>query len=183
MPAPMPAPMPPSMPAPMPPSMPAPMPTPMGPSTGYMGGKRRNMRGGVAPVGYTGVLDQALRESARINPIDNSIAEIQGMSDQAGGRRRRSTLGFFGKMLRSFSGGKARKTVRKSARKTQRKGSKSVRKTGRKGRKSCRTMRGGQQDVDAPSSLLPPELDAVAVSGQNPETGLARDPSFLAPKM
>jgi hypothetical protein len=43
-----------------------------------------------APVGSTGVLDSSLRDIARVSTIDQSIAGIQGMSDQSGGRRRRS---------------------------------------------------------------------------------------------
>ena len=42
-----------------------------------------------APVGYTGVLDSSLREAARIQPLDESLSKIQGMSDQSGGARRK----------------------------------------------------------------------------------------------
>ena len=42
-----------------------------------------------APVGYTGVLDDSLRASARVGGLDSSFNQIQGMSDQSGGRRRR----------------------------------------------------------------------------------------------
>jgi hypothetical protein len=45
-----------------------------------------------APVGYTGVLDSSLRESARIQPLDESLSKIQGMSDQSGGARRKSYM-------------------------------------------------------------------------------------------
>ena len=40
-----------------------------------------------APVGYTGVLDESLRGAARVLPLDQSVAAIQGMSDQSGGGR------------------------------------------------------------------------------------------------
>lgn len=43
-----------------------------------------------APVGTTGVLDDSLRATARVTPLDQSVASIQGMSDQSGGARRRS---------------------------------------------------------------------------------------------
>ena len=42
-----------------------------------------------APPGYTGMLDSNLRGQAWLNPIDDSLKAIQGMSDQSGGRRRR----------------------------------------------------------------------------------------------
>ena len=43
-----------------------------------------------APVGYTGVLDQDLRASAHLGPLDASLSSIRGMSDQSGGGRRSS---------------------------------------------------------------------------------------------
>jgi len=55
-------------------------------------GYHKAQHGGMAPVGYTGVLDDALRASARISPIDMSIGEIRGMKDQAGGRRRKTNV-------------------------------------------------------------------------------------------
>lgn len=45
--------------------------------------------GGVAPVGDQGLLDDSLRASAHLAPLDRALSEISGMSDQAGGRRRR----------------------------------------------------------------------------------------------
>ena len=41
-----------------------------------------------APVGYTGVLDQSLRATAHLGPLDASLNSIRGMSDQSGGARR-----------------------------------------------------------------------------------------------
>ena len=46
-------------------------------------------QGGVADVGYTGVLDSSLRGAARMDPLDHSYNEIVGMKDQGGGGRRR----------------------------------------------------------------------------------------------
>lgn len=48
-------------------------------------GYHKAQHGGMAPVGYTGVLDDALRASARIATLDSSLGEIRGMKDQAGG--------------------------------------------------------------------------------------------------
>ena len=52
---------------------------------GQHGGAFTPMSG--APVGDQGLLDSALRGVARIGPVDQAIASIQGMSDQSGGRR------------------------------------------------------------------------------------------------
>ncbi len=50
-----------------------------------------NQMGGAAPVGYTGMLDDGLRASARVDATFNQYTQIAGMkdADQAGGRRRR----------------------------------------------------------------------------------------------
>lgn len=83
--------------------------------------------GGAAPVGYTGMLDDGLRASARVDATFAQYGQIAGLkdADQAGGRRRR----------------KARKTGRKS-RKAGRKSRKAGRKS-RKARGSRRRQRGG----------------------------------------
>ena len=47
----------------------------------------------MAPVGDTGVLPSSLVESARTGPTLQSFAEIQGMKDQGGGRRKKSRRG------------------------------------------------------------------------------------------
>jgi hypothetical protein len=65
-------------------------------------GYHKAQHGGQAPVGTTGMLDAALRGSARISPLDGALAEIRGMKDQVGGRRK---------------GRKARKGSRKGTRK------------------------------------------------------------------
>lgn len=133
-----------------------------------------------APVGYTGVLDSSLRTAAHLAPLDRSLADIQGMSDQSGGGKRR----------------------RRSSRKASRKARKSSRKASRKGRKGRRVnammrrvmallrrrrgMKGGAAlnpaDVGAPGSLLPAGLEKAAVGQMNPEWKLAEDPSSFAPK-
>jgi len=114
--------------------------------------------GGVAPVGEQGLLDDSLRSSAHLGPLDRSLAEIAGMSDQAGGRRRRRRSG-------------------KSSRKTR--GRKS---RGRKSRRNC-SMRGGVSDVSAPTTLLTDEALKGAVEGMNPEWKLVEDASAFNPRM
>ena len=145
-----------------------------------------------APVGYTGMLDDSLRATARIAPLDASVAAIQGMSDQAGGARRSKRNAFFkafmpkavrityrkgSKMVRKGLGKVARKM-----RNTYRKGSKMVRRTFR--------MRGGggyqyanQGDYASPGMLLPSSMEAKALMQMNPEWKLAADPASFAPRM
>lgn len=117
-----------------------------------------NQMGGVAPVGDSGVLDSNLRESARLGPLDQSFQEIAGMTDQAGGRRRRR------------KGRKSRKS---------RKGSKS--------RRSRRKMRGGSSGLMAASTnantmLLDGKSSSHAVTEMNPEWKLAENPNSFAPQ-
>jgi hypothetical protein len=52
-------------------------------------GYHAKQHGGMAPVGYTGMLDDALRGSARVSPLDQAGAAILGLKDQAGGRRQK----------------------------------------------------------------------------------------------
>jgi len=94
-----------------------------------------------APVGYTGMLDESLRASARIGPLDASYAEVRGMSDiaspavmeQKGGRRRRGTRKF---------------------KKASHKSKKASHKNYRKNRK----MSGGSAPIDASFDLLSPSM-------------------------
>ena len=128
-----------------------------------------NQHGG-ASVGYEGgpfpgsvqeqsLLPSELHASARVAPLDAAIREIQGMKDQAGGRRNR----------------KSRKANRKTNRKTSRKN--------RKNRKQC----GGSYKLDsaspydAPSMLLPSGLESKALGGMNAEWALAKNPASFAP--
>ena len=131
-----------------------------------------------APVGTTGVLDSSLRGAAHLDPLDKSLAGIQGMSDQAGGGRRRSSR-------------KGRKASRRSAsRRSSRKGRKASRRSAyRKGRRSSRRsrrQRGGMylnpSDVSTPGTLLPDGMAQKAIGGMNPEWKLAENPMAFAPK-
>ena len=117
-----------------------------------------------APLDTTGVLDSSLRAAARVTPLDQATAAIQGMSDQSGGGRRR------GRRRGSRKGRKGSRKVRKGRRSTRRN----------------RRMLGGAAlnpaDASAPGTLLPPELEAKAVATMNPEWKLAEDPTSFAPK-
>lgn len=125
-----------------------------------------------APVGYTGVLDDSLRAIARIGPLDHSMAAIQGMSDQSGGGKKRSSRIMSGK---AFT--KKLKAIQKRFKKMMK-------------RMSRRRMRGGAgaavgpvADYGAPGMLLSPAQEAKAMMGMNPEWKLASDPTSFAPKM
>ncbi len=101
------------------------------------------------------VLPENLHASARVAPLDAAIKEIQGLKDQSGGRRR------------------GRRASKKS--KKTRKGRK-----GRKQRGGAWSM-GNEQSVSAPGMILPPSLEAKALSGMNAEWKLAENPNAFAP--
>ena len=127
---------------------------------GQHGGAHVPMSG--APVGDTGVLDASLRAAARIGPTDGSFQAIQGMSDQAGGRRR----------------SRRSKSRRSKSRRS---------KSGRSKKSSRRSMRGGFSanlrpgNTSAAGTLLPPSMESRAVGGMNPEWKLAENPASFAP--
>jgi hypothetical protein len=151
--------------------------------------------GGMAPVGYTGVLDDSLRATARVGVLDESMGAIQGMSDQSGGGRRRGRRGMTMKMAMK----KMRKMMGLKGGKMMYGGQKMCggRTIGRKRRMTMKMMkklmakkRGGfayalsqAQDYSAPGMLLSPAGEARALAGMNPEWKLATDPSAFAPKM
>jgi hypothetical protein len=133
-----------------------------------------------APVGYTGVLDQSLRGFARVGGLDNSMQEIQGMSDQSGGGRRKSR-----KSRKSRNGRKGSRRMMYGG--TRKDKSKSRKGKGKSRRSSRRMMYGGAQSVSpsdygAPGMLLSPDQEARALGGMNPEWRLAGDPRAFTPK-
>jgi len=114
--------------------------------------------GGEAPVGDQGLLDSSLRGAGHLAPLDRSFAEIAGMKDQAGGRRRRKH------------------------RKTKRGGRRSTKKGKKRSTRRRRTMRGGEAPVDSPDMLLSGGQAQGAVNGMNPEWKLAEDASAFNPR-
>ena len=118
---------------------------------GQHGGAFTPMSG--APVGDQGLLDSALRGVARIGPVDQAIASIQGMSDQSGGRRNKKKS--------------SRRNKKSSSRRRQRGGSSHYR----------------PADASAPPLLLPPSMESRAVGGMNPEWKLAENPTSFAPNL
>jgi hypothetical protein len=113
-------------------------------------------------------LDDALRATARITPLDSAVGDIQGLSDQSGGGKRRRS-------------GKGKKAMTKKVRAIRAKLVKMMKKLSR------RKMRGGaalqtMADYGAPGMLLSPAQEAKAMMGMNPEWKLASDPAAFAPK-
>jgi hypothetical protein len=114
------------------------------------------------------LISPSMALSARTAPLNAALNEIRGMSDQAGGRRRRR-----------------RNTMRKN-----RKNRKNTMRKGRKNRKNTmrrrrNNMMGGAvlspAATSAPGLLLPSGLEAKAVSGMNAEWKLAENPRAFAP--
>lgn len=136
------------------------------------GGRRRrrmSMSGGAMAVnlapaapGYTGMLDEGLRGQAGISPLDQSTQAASGMSDMAGGGRRRRS--------------KSRKSRKSRSRKSR-------------SRSRSRRMRGGAyslngaQDFGAPGMLLSPGQEARALESMNPEWKLATSADSFAPTL
>jgi hypothetical protein len=125
-------------------------------------------------VGST--LPSDMTASARIGPLNQAIAAIQGMKDQAGGRRRSN---------------RNRMMYRKNRnnRKTNRKNRSNRNNRNRKNRSNRRNRRqmGGAMSLLAPAPvvtnsamLLPPGLEKQAQL--NYEWSLASDPNSFAPK-
>ena len=122
-----------------------------------------------APPGYTGMLDDSLRATARVTPLDESMGAASGMSDQSGGRRRRK------------SGASRRRkgmSMRRRKGMYMRKGM-SMRK--RKMRGGSATSLAGAADFGSPGMLLSPNQEAQALAGMNPEWKLASDPGAFKP--
>jgi len=150
--------------------------------------------GGMAPVGYTGVLDDSLRATARVGVLDESIGAIQGMSDQSGGGNRMTMKMAMKKMkkMMGLKGGKMMYGGQKMCGGQKMYGGKrgKRRMTMKMMKKLMAKKRGGfayalsqAQDYSAPGMLLSPAGEARALAGMNPEWKLATDPSAFAPKM
>lgn len=123
-----------------------------------------------APVGYTGMLDDSLRAIARIAPLDQAVNQIQGMSDQSGGGKRKAKkqrLGFTKKALTQKLKAMRSRFMKMVGKMTR-------------GRKM---FGGAPADYGAPGMLLSPAMEAKALAGMNPEWKLATDPQSFAPKM
>ena len=107
-----------------------------------------------APVGTTGVLDEGLRATARVSTLDNSVAAIQGMSDQSGGRRRR----------------KRRGSKKRSSRK----------RNSRRRHSGGGVL--NPSDYSASTHLLSPAAESKALMEMSPEWKLAENPASFAPR-
>ena len=133
----------------------------------------KNQHGG-AYGPYPAAVDQAtmlpadLTASAKLLPLNAAFAEIRGMSDQSGGKRRRHRKG-------------SRKAYRKGSRKQR--GGVLVRWGGGSRRRyrggSYAEMRFPMPVADEGKMLIPAGLQAQA--GLNPEWKLAENPNSFAP--
>ena len=122
-----------------------------------------------APPGYTGMLEDGLRGQAWQTPVDQSISAIQGMSDQAGGaRKKKVTKKARAKMMKMRKLSMKLHTMVKKLRKMRGGAAYSI---------------AGAQDFAAPGMLLSPGQEAAALGGMNPEWKLAMDPSSFSAKM
>ena len=143
------------------------------PSMANAQGNAFRQQGGQAPVGDQGLLEGGLRSSAGLDSLDASTSEIKGMQD--GGRRRKASR-------------KNRSAKRKASRKrkTSRKGRKASRK-GRKNRSAKRkAQRGGAfgdsaQEVSSPTTLLPADMQKVALGTQSDEWARVANPNTFKP--
>ena len=164
----------------------------------------KGQHGGMAPVGYTGMLDDSLRATARIGVLDESMQAIQGMSDQSGGFHKAFTRrlkggvkrgvtkvkGMFKKLKSKLVGPKSYSRKFMNLFRKKRGGARRSRKMAALLKNMRRKMRGGSaatlagaQDYSAPGMLLSPADEARALGGMNPEWKLATDPTAFAPKM
>ena len=151
----------------------------------------KNQHGGVFSGGpYPGVVTEEalipanMALSARTAPLNAALNEIKGMSDQAGGKRkRRNTM---------RKGRKNRKNTRKNnmSMRKRRNNNMSMRKrrnnnmSMRRRRNNMNMMGGAVLSpalMSSPSLLLPSGLEAKAVSGMNAEWKLAENPRSFAP--
>ena len=132
---------------------------------GQHGGKP--LIGGAAPLESIGVtLPQELQGPASVTSTMNAFREIQGMSDQTGGARRKR---------RGSKRGGSKRRGSKRAKRSKRRGTK---------RRSMKLYGGGANAnpaaASAPGLILP---SSVTEGGMNPEWNLAKDPQAFAPKM
>ncbi len=126
------------------------------------GGALGNYSGNGAPVGDQGLLDPALRDMARVQPLDTKLTEISGMRDpdQMGGTPELPSMPAMKGGRRRRASRKSKKASRKS-KKGNRKSKKGSRKGSRKGRRSQRggsygNYSGSGQPLSAPNMLLSP---------------------------
>jgi hypothetical protein len=134
--------------------------------------------GGAAPVESIGAtLPQELQGPAAITSTMNSFRDIQGMSDQTGGARRRGrgtkrskrSLKLYGGNYKMYGGVGCKMYGGKR----------------RKGTKRAFKLYGGGANANpaaasSPGLILP---SSVTQGGMNPEWDLAKDPQAFAPKM
>jgi hypothetical protein len=148
-----------------------------------------NQHGGALSGGpYPGVVTEealipaSMATAARTAPLNAALNEIKGMSDQAGGRRRRrrNTMRKNRKNRKNTRKNRRNNMSMRKGRKNRRNNNMSMRR-----RRNNMNMMGGAvlspAATGAPGLLLPAGLEAKAVSGMNAEWKLAENPRAFAP--
>ena len=125
-------------------------------------------------------LSGSMASQAGVAGLDSKWAEIAGMRDQAGGKRRKHRKSSR-KTKKSKKSRKASKKSRKGSKKS-RKGSKKSRKGSKKSRKGSRKQRGGVASASDSYMLLNGSLASKAEAGMSSDWALAKDPMAFAPK-
>ena len=118
-------------------------------------------------------LSGSMASQAGVAGLDSKWAEIAGMRDQAGGKRR--------KHRKSSRKTKKSKKSREASKKS-RKASKKSRKGSKKSRKGSRKQRGGVAGASDSYMLLNGSLASKAEAGMSSDWALAKDPMAFAPK-
>jgi hypothetical protein len=154
---------------------------------GQHGGKNL-LKGGAAPLESIGeTLPQELQGPASVTSTMNAFRDIQGMSDQTGGARRKRR----GSKRRGSKRRGTKRAKRRGSKRAKRRGSKRAKRRGSKRAKRRGTKRRGMKlygggananpaAASAPGLILP---SSVTEGGMNPEWSLAKDPQSFAPTM
>jgi hypothetical protein len=114
------------------------------------------------------VLDNSLRDYARVGVLDQSLDAIKGMQD-GGGRRKKIRMNH--------------KLIVAMLKKLNKKLTKHVSRRRRKQRGGMPYALTQAQDYSTPGMLLSPSAERAALGHMNPEWKLAADPGSFAPKM
>lgn len=134
-----------------------------------------------APAFQSEVLPESMVTAARTGGTLEALREIQGMSDQAGGARRRGRRRHGGGNMNNNNSNSNSNSNMNGGRRRSRRGRKS---RGRKSRGRRRGQCGGAlegADVSSPSMLLSGNSARHAEGAMNPEWNLAKNPSAFAP--
>jgi hypothetical protein len=136
-----------------------------------------------APAFQSEMLPESMVTAARTGGTLEALREIQGMSDQAGGARRRRHGG--GNMNNNNSNSNMNSNSNSNMNGGRRRSRRGRKSRGRKSRGRRRRQGGGGAlegaDVSSPNMLLSGNSARHAEGAMNPEWNLAKDPNSFAP--